>query len=118
MGGRPVDARGRREGDFQRAAAAWVVGIYLDWPKPTDCAAAHRTLTKRDDHTFTVIVCNPNGGSVRWVTFRPVDGGLVEDHLIRDMHPLTSQRLDIWRQKTFNSKRLPAPEHGKRRPLR
>ncbi|WP_328599179.1 hypothetical protein, partial [Rhodococcus sp. (in: high G+C Gram-positive bacteria)] len=53
----------------------------------------------------------PNGEPVRWVTFRPIDGELVEDHIIRDMHPLTGQRLDMWRLKNFNGKRLPAPEN-------
>ncbi len=43
------------------------------------------------------------------VTFRPAhDGGVGEDRTIRDMHPLTGQRLDLWRLKNFNGTRLPA----------
>ena len=43
------------------------------------------------------------------MTFRPApDGGLAEDPTIRDMHPLTGQRLDLWRMKNFDGTRLPA----------
>ena len=49
------------------------------------------------------------GRELHQVTFRPAqDGGLAEDLTIRDMHPLTGQRLDLWRLKNFNGTRLPA----------
>ncbi len=35
---------------------------------------------------------------------------MAEDLTIRDMHPLTGQRLDLWRLKNFNGTRLPAAE--------
>jgi acetyl-CoA carboxylase carboxyltransferase component len=46
---------------------------------------------------------------VRQVTFRPSETGLEEDRVIRDMHPLTGQRLDLWRLKNFDGTRLPSP---------
>ena len=49
------------------------------------------------------------GRDLHQVTFRPAhDGGVAEDRTIRDMHPLTGQRLDLWRLKNFNGTRLPA----------
>ena len=49
------------------------------------------------------------GRGLHQVTFRPTqDGGLAEDRTIRDMHPLTGQRLDLWRLKNFDGTRLPA----------
>ena len=54
--------------------------------------------------TVTVV-----GADLHQMTFRPApDGGLAEDPTIRDMHPLTGQRLDLWRMKNFDGTRLPA----------
>jgi acetyl-CoA carboxylase carboxyltransferase component len=54
--------------------------------------------------TVTVV-----GRELHQVTFRRAqDGGIAEDPTIRDMHPLTGQRLDLWRLKNFNGNRLPA----------
>ncbi len=36
--------------------------------------------------------------------------GLAEDVIIRGMHPLTAQRLDLWRLKNFSGVRLPSAE--------
>ena len=47
---------------------------------------------------------------MRQVTFRPSEDGLEEDRVIRDMHPLTGQRLDLWRLKNFDGTRLPSAE--------
>jgi hypothetical protein len=35
---------------------------------------------------------------------------LAEEDVIRGMHPLTAQRLDLWRLKNFNGRRLPSAE--------
>ena len=92
-----------------------VVDIYLSWPDvPTDgdelsaalrdVLAAHPSATGWRRVTVTVV-----GRELHQVTFRPThDGGLAEDPTIRDMHPLTGQRLDLWRLKNFNGTRLPA----------
>ena len=74
---------------------------------PLSCAdvlAAHPSATSWRRVTVTVV-----GRELHQVTFRPApDGGLAEDLTIRDMHPLTGQRLDLWRLKNFNGTRLPA----------
>src|SRR5262249_20560237 len=93
-----------------------VVDIYLSWPDaPTDgdelsaelrdVIAAHPGATEWRRVTVTVV-----GRELHQVTFRASqDGGIAEDLTIRDMHPLTGQRLDLWRLKKFNGTRLPPP---------
>ena len=58
----------------------------------------------------TVTVCGNAGGQVQQFTFRPSQGGLEEERVIRGMHPLTGQRLDLWRLKNFKGTRLASPE--------
>ena len=43
-------------------------------------------------------------------TFRPSADGLTEERVIRNMHPLTGQRLDLWRLKNFTGTRMPSAE--------
>ncbi|MDJ0362798.1 biotin carboxylase N-terminal domain-containing protein [Rhodococcus sp. H29-C3] len=100
------------------------VDLYLAWPDaPADgdeiSSTIHAVLSEhprtRGWRRVTITVC---GTEVRKVTFRRTategnstaegHGPLVEDLIIRDMHPLTGQRLDLWRLKNFNGKRLPA----------
>ncbi|OZC50606.1 fused acetyl/propionyl-CoA carboxylase subunit alpha/methylmalonyl-CoA decarboxylase subunit alpha [Rhodococcus sp. RS1C4] len=94
------------------------VDLYLSWPDaPADgdeiSSTIHAVLSEhprtRGWRRITITVC---GDDVRNVTFRRpnVDGSepLAEDIVIRDMHPLTGQRLDLWRLKNFDGKRLPA----------
>jgi hypothetical protein len=92
-----------------------VVDIYLSWPDaPTDgdelsaalreVVVAHPSATHWRRVTVTVV-----GRELHEMTFRPgQDGVMAEDLTIRDMHPLTGQRLDLWRLKNFNGTRLPA----------
>jgi acetyl-CoA carboxylase carboxyltransferase component len=58
----------------------------------------------------TVTVCGRDGAHVRQFTFRPSQGRMVEERVIRGMHPLTGQRLDLWRLKNFEGTRLPSTE--------
>lgn len=93
-----------------------VLDIYLSWPDaPTDgnklsealreAISAHPRTPGRRRVTVTVV-----GGELHQVTFRPMHGGgLAEELTIRDMHPLTGQRLELWRLKNFDGTRLPAP---------
>jgi acetyl/propionyl-CoA carboxylase alpha subunit/acetyl-CoA carboxylase carboxyltransferase component len=92
-----------------------VVDIYLSWPDaPTDGdqlsgalreeLAGHPSATSWRRATVTVV-----GRELHQLTFRPTeDGHMAEDLTIRDMHPLTGQRLDLWRLKNFDGTRLPA----------
>ncbi len=58
----------------------------------------------------TVTVCDPGGAEVEEYTFRPSRGRMEEERVIRGMHPLIGQRLDLWRLKNFVGTRLPSTE--------
>ncbi|OZC95416.1 fused acetyl/propionyl-CoA carboxylase subunit alpha/methylmalonyl-CoA decarboxylase subunit alpha, partial [Rhodococcus sp. 06-235-1A] len=93
-----------------------VVDVYLSWPdaplSEDGLSAEIRQLVGQKAYAglwrrITVTVFG--SGSPRQITLRPDrDGDLVEDLTIRDMHPLTGQRLDLWRLKNFDGVRLPA----------
>ncbi|MFD4291732.1 carboxyl transferase domain-containing protein [Rhodococcus sp. NPDC058505] len=97
-----------------------VADLYLTWrdaPADDDALAEElRSLLLAHNPSapwrrVTVTVTVPGAMTTqRQVTFRPAEaGGLDEDRIIRGMHPLTAQRLDMWRLKNFNGTRLPAP---------
>ena len=96
-----------------------VVDLYLAWPDaPADadaCAAALHDLLidvpfAHDVRRVALGVCPP-GRPVGYFTFRPhPDGGLVEDNLVRGLHPMVGRRLDLWRLRDFDITRLDAPE--------
>ncbi len=57
----------------------------------------------------TVTVCG-SGGQVEQFTFRSSEGRMQEERVVRSMHPLVGQRLDLWRLKNFDGTRLPSAE--------
>ncbi|HEY1698416.1 MAG TPA: biotin carboxylase N-terminal domain-containing protein [Trebonia sp.] len=94
-----------------------VVDLYLAWPDaPADadecCAALHATLTTigfaHEVRRVAVAVCS--GRPVTYFTFRPHDGELIEDDLVRGLHPMVGRRLDLWRLRDFDITRVDAPE--------
>ncbi|PRY50128.1 acetyl/propionyl-CoA carboxylase alpha subunit [Geodermatophilus tzadiensis] len=96
-----------------------VVDLYVDWPdRPADDDALSDALRGVLDavpalgtgRRVTVTVCTPDG-EVETLTYRPGDAGrLAEERIIRGLHPLTAQRLDLWRLKEFDGERVPSPE--------
>jgi acetyl/propionyl-CoA carboxylase alpha subunit/acetyl-CoA carboxylase carboxyltransferase component len=58
----------------------------------------------------TVTVCDRVGADAQEFTFRPSRGRMEEERVIRGMHPLIGQRLDLWRLKNFEGTRLPSTE--------
>ncbi|WP_448628535.1 ATP-binding protein [Geodermatophilus sp. URMC 64] len=95
-----------------------LVDLYLSWPdRPADpdalAAQVHGLLGDLAPlpvvRRVTVTVCTP-AGDVETVTFRPGPEGLAEDRLVRGMHPLTAQRLNLWRLKNFDGERVPSAE--------
>ena len=96
-----------------------VTDLYVSWNEAPDdsdeVAATLRGLLAdvplvNSGRRITVTVFDHGGQRVRQVTFRPSDTGLLEDRIIRDMHPLTGQRLDMWRLKNFDGTRLSSAE--------
>jgi len=95
-----------------------VVDLYLSWPeRPTDPDEVAARLADlladvaplQRGRRVTVTVCTPDG-EVEQMTFRPSPDGLLEEQVIRGMHPLTGQRLHLWRLKNFDGVRLPSDE--------
>ncbi len=97
-----------------------VVEIYLRWPDaPADpdraSAEVAKMLAGQDfaarARRVSVAVCPAAPQPVDYFTFRPEgDGELVEDTLIRGMHPMVGRRLNLWRLREFDVTRLAAPD--------
>ena len=95
-----------------------VVDLYIAWPDaPTDVDELRTALHERlvdvpfahEVRRMAVGVCSP-GRAVTYLTFRPREGDLVEDELVRGLHPMVGRRLDLWRLRDFAITRLDAPE--------
>jgi acetyl-CoA carboxylase carboxyltransferase component len=95
-----------------------LLDLYVAWPdRPANgddlVARLHEMLAPLEPlaamRRVTVTVC-AEGREVEVVTFRPSPDGLAEDRIIRGMHPLTAQRLNLWRLKNFEGERLPSAE--------
>ncbi len=100
-----------------------VVEIYLRWPDaPADpdlaSAEVAKLLAGQDfaarARRVSVAVCPAAPQPVDYFTFRPdpqAEGGtLVEDTLVRGMHPMVGRRLNLGRLSEFDVTRLAAPE--------
>jgi acetyl-CoA carboxylase carboxyltransferase component len=61
-----------------------------------------------------VAVARPSQGrgmsAVDLFTFRPGPEGLVEDEILRGLHPMMGERLELWRLSQFALERLPSSE--------
>jgi len=104
-----------------------VVEIYLRWPDPpADADEAAARLTElvnaqpfaAQARRVSVAICPTPPRPVDYVTLRrrrPLTPGagepepLVEDALVRGMHPAVARRLNLWRLRDFDVTRLDAP---------
>jgi len=97
-----------------------VVDLYLHWPgapespEETTEELAHLVGAlpfASDVRRVAVAVCPGEGRPVSYFTYRPAaDGGVVEDDLVRGVHPMVGRRLDLWRLRNFHVTRVDAPE--------
>ncbi|WP_353510766.1 carboxyl transferase domain-containing protein [Intrasporangium sp.] len=96
-----------------------VVDLYLRWrEQPSDPEEASAALAERlgaldwakDVRRVAVAVTSSAGRPVGYFTYRPQDGDLVEDRLVRGVHPMVGRRLQLWRLRDFDVTRLEAPE--------
>ena len=102
------------------AGHAVVVDLYLSWPDAPDSVteasdALQRVLSlmpfAHRVRRTAVAVCPGGERPVWYFTFRPSpDGVLVEDDLVRGVHPMVGRRLNLWRLRDFQVTRLDAPE--------
>ena len=95
-----------------------VVDLYLHWPaaptSPDEASAVLAEVLRHLDFAHDVrrvaVGVVPAGAEVGYFTFRPQpDGSMVEDRLVRDVHPMVGRRLSMWRLRDFEMTRLEAP---------
>ena len=78
---------------------------------PLRCARRLGTISFAHEVRRVAVGCLAGGGRpVSYFTCRPRDGALVEDDLVRGLHPMVGRRLDLWRLREFDITRLDAPE--------
>jgi acetyl/propionyl-CoA carboxylase alpha subunit/acetyl-CoA carboxylase carboxyltransferase component len=102
-----------------------VLDLYVSWPEVPDSPAEasaqlNAILTKldltRQVRRVVTAICPGSGRPVSYYTFRPevgaMDGSryLIEDDLVRGVHPMVGRRLKMWRLRKFKITRLDAPE--------
>jgi acetyl/propionyl-CoA carboxylase alpha subunit/acetyl-CoA carboxylase carboxyltransferase component len=96
-----------------------VVDLYLRWrDQPADLEEVSAALAARlealdwtkDVRRVAVAVTRSGDQPVGYFTFRPQGDGLVEDRLVRGVHPMVGRRLQLWRLRDFDVTRLDAPE--------
>ncbi|WP_439957535.1 carboxyl transferase domain-containing protein [Nocardia crassostreae] len=95
-----------------------VVDLLLAWPDgPASVperaeellTALRHTAIAQQARRITVAVPPAEDGPVEHYTFRRRSGELLEDSVIRGVHPLIARRLHLWRLREFHLHRLPAP---------
>ena len=97
-----------------------VADIYLTWADQPDdpdamAAALREVLAARPLpgrlRRVTAIVAGRSGAVMHHhFTFRPSPGGMTEERLIRGLHPLIAQRMQLERLRNFNLTRLPSAD--------
>jgi acetyl/propionyl-CoA carboxylase alpha subunit/acetyl-CoA carboxylase carboxyltransferase component len=65
-------------------------------------------------HRIVIAVAQPERGrgmaAIDALTFRHTSKGLVEDEVLRGLHPMMAHRLQLWRLRNFGLERLASPE--------
>jgi acetyl/propionyl-CoA carboxylase alpha subunit/acetyl-CoA carboxylase carboxyltransferase component len=117
-----ADAFARHAATLPRDDRA-VLELYVDLP---DEAPSHEELAARVRdalatvpvpdalHRIVVAVAQPERGrgmaAIDALTFRRTAEGLVEDDVLRGLHPMMGHRLQLWRLQNFDLERLASPE--------
>jgi acetyl/propionyl-CoA carboxylase alpha subunit/acetyl-CoA carboxylase carboxyltransferase component len=101
-----------------------VVDLYVSWPQaPSDVEESVEALravfgglpfARKVRRVAVAVAGGADGRQVQRFTFRPSSDaavpGVLEDTLVRGMHPMVGRRLDLWRLRDFNLTRLPSPD--------
>ncbi len=97
--------------------AGAVADIYVAWPgSPVDLdeisdrlgAALAGAALQAAIRRVAIAVSDPTRGIDRHFTFRRSGDGLVEERLVRGLHPMIARRLRVWRLERFALERLPS----------
>ncbi len=101
------------------AGSEGVIDLYLAWPDaPTDDDEASAQLARmfaalpvaHQVRRLAVGVVGADDREVGYFTLRPQpDRTLVEDRLVRNVHPMVGRRLSLWRLRDFDLERLEGP---------
>ncbi len=95
-----------------------VVDLHIAWPDaPQDLDECARKLSVAlttipvtlEMRRVAIGVCAGGGRAVSYFTFRPGKGSMVEDQLVRGLHPMVGRRLALWRLRDFDITRIDAP---------
>ncbi len=102
---------------------AAVVDLYLHWPEAPETPEAESAALAdvvsglafaTGVRRVAIAICPGGDRPVNYFTFRPGtgdDGGrVVEDTLVRGVHPMVGRRLNLWRLRGFDVTRIQAPE--------
>ncbi|MBV9822936.1 MAG: fused acetyl/propionyl-CoA carboxylase subunit alpha/methylmalonyl-CoA decarboxylase subunit alpha, partial [Actinobacteria bacterium] len=103
------------------AGSQAVFDLYVRWPElpdaPAEASAQLNAILSKLDVMHRVrrvvtAICPGGDRPVSYYTFRPDsgEGGLVEDDLVRGVHPMVGRRLQLRRLQNFTITRLDAPE--------
>jgi acetyl-CoA carboxylase carboxyltransferase component len=102
------------------APADLIADIYLTWSdQPTEANAMAAELREvlagvpmpGQVRRVTTTVAGRNGSAMHHhFTFRPSSTGFGEERLIRDLHPLIAQRLELQKLQNFDLTRLPSAD--------
>jgi acetyl/propionyl-CoA carboxylase alpha subunit/acetyl-CoA carboxylase carboxyltransferase component len=97
-----------------------VIDVYLAWPDAPGAADEQASRLAYllggarfmpDVRRIAVGVCPGGGREVSYFTFRPSRAAhVLEDDLVRGVHPMVGRRLNLWRLREFDIVRLEAPE--------
>ncbi len=120
--GQLADAFARHAATLPREDRA-VLDLYIDLPGE---APSHEELAAElrealaavavPDalHRIVIAVAQPERGrgmaAIDALTFRRTSEGLVEDEVLRGLHPMMGHRLQLWRLQNFDLERLASPE--------
>jgi acetyl/propionyl-CoA carboxylase alpha subunit/acetyl-CoA carboxylase carboxyltransferase component len=104
-------------GDPDGADSA-VVDLYLVWRDPPAAdamadelaAALARADLPPSVSRVAVSVAGDGATGEEHFTFRPGEDGLVEERVVRGLHPMIARRLRFWRLANFEVSRLPSAE--------
>ncbi len=109
-----LETVGRFLRDLPNAGGS-VADLYLTGPEapdPDEMAARIEDAIERaavpGDVRRLAVSAAFAGGGTRQFTFRPVDGHLREERVVRGLHPMISRRLRFWRLSHFEVSRLPS----------
>ncbi|MDA3626555.1 ATP-grasp domain-containing protein [Saccharopolyspora sp. WRP15-2] len=110
----------RAVAEAANGAAELVADIYLTWDdQPADADAAAEALRgalaelplPSSLRRVTTSVAGRRGSAMHHhFTFRPSEDGLVEERIIRGLHPLVGLRLQLHRLENFDITRLPSAD--------